>query len=282
MSRSNSTCSTATDSLPSTSSSASTSDTRATASSALTTAAATTTSLSYRDEQPQAIHPHHQNHHPHSHGVAVPTPTVPASYTSSSLLHESRHIRAASSSGDEAIRTALTSPATTVTPSTNLLVSPETVSHTSSVSPAKLSARIRESGSQHRVTIDESNLPVASQLTCGGDDGGGDGGGEGGNGGSGPPSPGMSSQQQLTGDERQTGHLALMYHSSQLSSYPVLPAIKRTHRPSFIYPPMPRVKKSDALATLFSALYGKLLVVMGIAFPMAEVISTYIPPSFYE
>lgn len=39
---------------------------------------------------------------------------------------------------------------------------------------------------------------------------------------------------------------------------------------------------SDALATTFSALYGKLLVVMGIAFPMAEVISTYIPPSFYE
>lgn len=38
----------------------------------------------------------------------------------------------------------------------------------------------------------------------------------------------------------------------------------------------------DALATTFSALYGKLLVVMGIAFPMAEVISTYIPPSFYE
>ncbi|KAL9883209.1 proton channel otopetrin-like c isoform 3-T11 [Glossina fuscipes fuscipes] len=41
-------------------------------------------------------------------------------------------------------------------------------------------------------------------------------------------------------------------------------------------------KPGDALATLFSALYGKLLVVMGIAFPMAEVISTYIPPSFYE
>ncbi|GAB1865838.1 Otopetrin-2 [Camponotus japonicus] len=38
----------------------------------------------------------------------------------------------------------------------------------------------------------------------------------------------------------------------------------------------------DALATTLSALYGKLLVVMGIAFPMAEVISTYIPPSFYE
>lgn len=40
--------------------------------------------------------------------------------------------------------------------------------------------------------------------------------------------------------------------------------------------------RGDALATAFSALYGKLLVVMGIAFPMAEVISTYIPPSFYE
>ncbi|XP_031782086.1 proton channel OtopLc isoform X1 [Nasonia vitripennis] len=38
----------------------------------------------------------------------------------------------------------------------------------------------------------------------------------------------------------------------------------------------------DAFATTLSALYGKLLVVMGIAFPMAEVISTYIPPSFYE
>lgn len=37
-----------------------------------------------------------------------------------------------------------------------------------------------------------------------------------------------------------------------------------------------------ALATTLSALYGKLIVVMGIAFPMAEVISSYIPPSFYE
>ncbi|XP_046817141.1 proton channel OtopLc-like isoform X3 [Vespa crabro] len=41
-------------------------------------------------------------------------------------------------------------------------------------------------------------------------------------------------------------------------------------------------RQDDALATTLSALYGKLLVVMGIAFPMAEVISTYIPPSFYE
>lgn len=42
------------------------------------------------------------------------------------------------------------------------------------------------------------------------------------------------------------------------------------------------VLSSDALATTLSALYGKLLVVMGTAFPMAEVISTYIPPSFYD
>lgn len=40
--------------------------------------------------------------------------------------------------------------------------------------------------------------------------------------------------------------------------------------------------RNQLLATTLSALYGKLLVVMGIAFPMAEVISTYIPPSFYE
>lgn len=39
---------------------------------------------------------------------------------------------------------------------------------------------------------------------------------------------------------------------------------------------------SQALATTLSALYGKLLVVMGIAFPMSEVISTHIPHSFYE
>ncbi|XP_045480105.1 proton channel OtopLc-like isoform X2 [Harmonia axyridis] len=39
---------------------------------------------------------------------------------------------------------------------------------------------------------------------------------------------------------------------------------------------------TDALTTTLSALYGKLLVVMGTAFPMAEVISTYVPPSFYE
>lgn len=42
------------------------------------------------------------------------------------------------------------------------------------------------------------------------------------------------------------------------------------------------IRARDAIATTLSALYGKLIVVMGIAFPMAEVISTYIPPSFYE
>lgn len=270
MSRSYSTCSTITDSLPSTSSAASISDstpqTVAAAASSLA-AAATTTTLSFRDEHAQPIvanqkqavarhqlsshhhyhlphqfqHPHHQNHHTHNHGVVpVPTPTVPASYTASSLLQESRHMRAASGSGDESLlRRPSSSPpplTPTVTPSPNLLVASETTSHTS-VSPAKLSARMRDSGSQHRVTIDESNLPQSSSLSgvCGGG-GGGDGDG------SGPPSPGHSSQQQLTGDERQTGHLALMYHSSQLTSYPVLPAIKRTHRPSFMYPPMPRVR----------------------------------------
>lgn len=43
-----------------------------------------------------------------------------------------------------------------------------------------------------------------------------------------------------------------------------------------------QINSNQMLATTLSALYGKLLVVMGIAFPMAEVISTYIPPSFYE
>uniref|UniRef100_A0A1A9X582 Otopetrin n=1 Tax=Glossina brevipalpis TaxID=37001 RepID=A0A1A9X582_9MUSC len=293
MSRSNSTCSTITESLPSTSSSVS-------------ATATTTTAISYQDEQQQQQqqqvtvsqkfpvarhqisshhhyhlphqfqHPHHQNHHTHSHSVVpVPTPTVPASYTSSSLLQEGRHVRAPSSSGDESILRRSSppppppsAPPPVTTTSYSLLVTTETVT----VSPAKLSGRLRDSGSQHRVTIDESNL---TGVVCGG------GGDDNGNG-SGPSSPGSSSQQQLTGDDRPANHLALMYHSSQLSSLPVLPAIKRTHRPSFIYPPMPRVRSGDALATLFSALYGKLLVVMGIAFPMAEVISTYIPPSFYE
>ncbi|XP_026746654.1 proton channel OtopLc isoform X2 [Trichoplusia ni] len=61
-----------------------------------------------------------------------------------------------------------------------------------------------------------------------------------------------------------------------------LPPSRRLSRPSAAIQHMHVISASDALATTLSALYGKLLVVMGIAFPMAEVISTYIPPSFYE
>ena len=75
----------------------------------------------------------------------------------------------------------------TVTPSPNLLGTPETVSH-DSVSPAKSTTRIRHSGSQNCVIIDETNLPVASLMrgVCNGN------GGEDGNG-SGPNPPGISS-----------------------------------------------------------------------------------------
>lgn len=159
--------------------------------------------------------------------------------------------------------------------SANLFLSSETTgSHNSS--PAKSSSRLQSaSHSHHRVTIDESHLPLSASsthhqlLAITSKD---------------PPSGGSSQNQlaNINGD-RQTGHLALMYHHHQLTSFPVLPAIKRPPRrlsyPEHRYPP---IKAGDALATLFSALYGKLLVVMGIAFPMAEVISTYIPPSFYE
>ncbi|KAI5641936.1 otopetrin domain-containing protein [Phthorimaea operculella] len=61
-----------------------------------------------------------------------------------------------------------------------------------------------------------------------------------------------------------------------------LPPARRPSRPSANVQPVHVISAGDALATTLSALYGKLLVVMGIAFPMAEVISTYIPPSFYE
>lgn len=39
---------------------------------------------------------------------------------------------------------------------------------------------------------------------------------------------------------------------------------------------------SDAIGIILSALYGKILVVLGIGFPMSEVISTYIPAAFYD
>ncbi|XP_072941423.1 proton channel OtopLc-like [Epargyreus clarus] len=61
-----------------------------------------------------------------------------------------------------------------------------------------------------------------------------------------------------------------------------LPPARRPSRPSAAIQNMHVISAGDALATTLSALYGKLLVVMGVAFPMAEVISTYIPPSFYE
>ncbi|XP_063823699.1 proton channel OtopLc-like [Ostrinia nubilalis] len=64
--------------------------------------------------------------------------------------------------------------------------------------------------------------------------------------------------------------------------HPPLPPNRRASRPSASIQHMHVISPGDALATTLSALYGKLLVVMGVAFPMAEVISTYIPPSFYE
>lgn len=114
-------------------------------------------------------------------------------------------------------------------------------------------------------------------------------------------------------------HLALLYHSSHHhhhhhSVQPQLPSSMRrpSRLPPAIYTRPPEIKayvinsflwifsieynyshsfqlnhhifmsRYQMFATTLSALYGKLLVVLGIAFPMAEVISTYIPPSFYE
>lgn len=196
----------------------------------------------------QFQHPHHQNHHTHS--VRVPTPTVPTSYAPPALDADGRSPgygrRAA---GASAAGSALLSSSLLATPSESAQVA-------SVVSPGRLSAR---SGSQHHVTIDESSLPHKSSMETAGPSGlivGAGGGGDGGDGdndgdhggdSSEPPSsPGSSSQRQLShaeqGSEHQAGQLTLMYHSHQLTSYPVMPAIKRTHRPSFVYPPMPRVK----------------------------------------
>ncbi|XP_065333011.1 proton channel OtopLc-like isoform X1 [Cloeon dipterum] len=68
------------------------------------------------------------------------------------------------------------------------------------------------------------------------------------------------------------GHPPYPHHHPTLCTRSLQSASKDTNQGS----------ATDALTTTLSALYGKLLVVMGIAFPMAEVISTYIPPSFYE
>ncbi|XP_053698452.1 proton channel OtopLc [Sabethes cyaneus] len=102
--------------------------------------------------------------------------------------------------------------------------------------------------------------------------------------------PGTSPQQQqqspsaMTATTTTTQHLAVLYHSHHHHLHPILSSNRRPSRlPEPVYYQQPReVKPGEALATTLSALYGKLLVVMGIAFPMAEVISTYIPPSFYE
>ncbi|KAL1505394.1 hypothetical protein ABEB36_004968 [Hypothenemus hampei] len=67
------------------------------------------------------------------------------------------------------------------------------------------------------------------------------------------------------------------YYYHQQQHFPVLRRLSRAEKQVEW-----RQLGADALATTLSALYGKLLVVMGTAFPMAEVISTYIPPSFYE
>ncbi|XP_052900039.1 proton channel OtopLc [Anopheles moucheti] len=93
------------------------------------------------------------------------------------------------------------------------------------------------------------------------------------------PASGAASQTTTTHQ-----HLSVLYHSHHHHLHPILTTNRRPSRlPEPVYYPPPReVKPGEALATTLSALYGKLLVVMGIAFPMAEVISTYIPPSFYE
>uniref|UniRef100_A0A182TED6 Otopetrin n=1 Tax=Anopheles melas TaxID=34690 RepID=A0A182TED6_9DIPT len=93
--------------------------------------------------------------------------------------------------------------------------------------------------------------------------------------------PGSGAASQTTTTHQ---HLSVLYHSHHHHLHPILTTNRRPSRlPEPVYYPTPReVKPGEALATTLSALYGKLLVVMGIAFPMAEVISTYIPPSFYE
>ncbi|CAH1390020.1 unnamed protein product [Nezara viridula] len=79
-------------------------------------------------------------------------------------------------------------------------------------------------------------------------------------------------------------HSGLAQQGSQLMPAVLYPNISMMKRPSRIDILQITWRKmgAQALATTLSALYGKLLVVMGIAFPMAEVISTHVPPSFYE
>ncbi|EDW00424.1 GH11869 [Drosophila grimshawi] len=186
----------------------------------------------------QFQHPHHQNHHTHS--VRVPTPTVPSSYSPSATALDVD----GRSPGYGRRAVPLAAP---VLSSSLLATSGEAGHVTAAVSPGRMSAR---SGSQHHVTIDESSLPTKDGVESAGPSGlilgGGDGDGDDDNGRHGndssetPSSPGSSSSQHQLGHA--DGQMALMYHSHQLTNYPVIPAIKRTHRPSFVYPPMPRIK----------------------------------------
>ncbi|XP_059489964.1 proton channel OtopLc-like isoform X2 [Neocloeon triangulifer] len=77
---------------------------------------------------------------------------------------------------------------------------------------------------------------------------------------------------QVVYQQQTPGHPPYPHHHPTLCTRSVQSLSKDTNQGS----------ATDALTTTLSALYGKLLVVMGIAFPMAEVISTYVPPSFYE
>ncbi|XP_061706171.1 proton channel OtopLc-like isoform X2 [Cydia pomonella] len=126
------------------------------------------------------------------------------------------------------------------------LVSPETLSRHSSPPPLPPHSQPAPSCSSHRVHME-------SPLKC-----------------SSPPSLSLGGSLSLQPVLYPTG-----------SAHAPLPPARHT-RPSPTIPHVHLISAGDALATTLSALYGKLLVVMGVAFPMAEVISTYIPPSFYE
>ncbi|XP_063636227.1 proton channel OtopLc-like isoform X3 [Cydia splendana] len=126
------------------------------------------------------------------------------------------------------------------------LVSPETLSRHSSPPPLPPHSQPAPSCSSHRVHME-------SPLKC-----------------SSPPSLSLGGSLSLQ---------PVLYPGG--SAHAPLPPARHT-RPSPTIPHVHLISAGDALATTLSALYGKLLVVMGVAFPMAEVISTYIPPSFYE
>ncbi|KAG7305193.1 hypothetical protein JYU34_009230, partial [Plutella xylostella] len=91
----------------------------------------------------------------------------------------------------------------------------------------------------------------------------------------------MESPMRLSSPPSLGGSLSLQPVLYGHPPHAPLPPLRRPSRPAGIQH-VHVISAGDALATTLSALYGKLLVVMGIAFPMAEVISTYIPPSFYE